>query len=102
VNIFKRSDGCVIRAEVPGLVAEELSIESQGQSLTITGKRGPEAAPGTAHRNERWSGEFSRSLELPRDLNPSKAEADYRNGVLSIRVPLREEAKPQKIAVRAS
>ena len=102
VNIFKRSDGCVIRAEVPGLAAEDFSIESQGQSLTITGKRGPEAAPGTAHRNERWSGEFSRSLELPRDLNPSKAEADYRNGVLSIRVPLREEAKPQQIAVRAS
>ena len=102
VNILKRSDGCVVRAEVPGLAAEDLSIESQGQSLTITGKRGPEASPGTTHRNERWSGEFSRSLELPSELNPSKAEADYRNGVLSIRVPLREEAKPQQIAVRAS
>jgi HSP20 family molecular chaperone IbpA len=41
VNILKRSDGCVVRAEVPGLAAEDLSIESQGQSLTITGKRGP-------------------------------------------------------------
>jgi HSP20 family protein len=102
VNIFKRSDGCVVLAEVPGLAAEDLSIESQGQSLTITGKRGPEASPGATHRNERWSGEFSRSLELPRELNPSKAEADYGNGVLSIRVPLREEAKPQQITVRAS
>jgi HSP20 family protein len=102
VNIFKRSDGCVVLAEVPGLAAEDLSIESQGQSLTISGKRGPEAALGTTHRNERWSGEFSRSLELPRELNPSKAEADYKDGVLRIRVPLREEAKPEQIAVRAS
>lgn len=102
VNIFRRSDGCIVRAEVPGLAAEDLSIESQGQSLTISGKRGSEGAPGTVHRNERWGGEFSRSVELPRDLNPAKAEADYENGVLSIRVPLREEAKARQITVRAS
>ena len=102
VNIFKRGDGCVVRVEVPGLSAEDVSIETRGQSLTISGKRGSEGAPGTVHRNERWSGEFSRSLELPRELNPSKAEADYENGVLSIHVPLREEAKPRQIDVRAS
>ena len=102
VNIFRRSDGCVVRVEVPGLAAEDLSIESQGQSLTITGKRGSEGAPGTLHRHERWGGEFSRSLELPRDLNPSQAEGEYKNGVLSIRVPLREEAKVRQITVRAS
>jgi HSP20 family protein len=101
VNIFKRSDGCVVRLEVPGLAAKDLAIESQGQSLTITGKRVSEGAPGTVHRNERWSGEFSRSLEFPRDLNPSQAEADYKNGVLIIRVPLRDEAKARQIAVRA-
>jgi HSP20 family protein len=102
VNIFKRSDGCIVRVEVPGLAAEDVSIETQGQSLTISGKRGSEGAPGTVHRNERWSGEFSRSLELPRELNPSKAEADYKNGVLSIHVPLRDEAKRRQIDVRAS
>jgi HSP20 family protein len=102
VNIFKQSDGCVVRLEVPGLAAEDLTIESQGQSLTITGKRASEGAPGTVHRNERWSGEFSRSLEFPRDLNPSQAEADYKNGVLIIRVPLRDEAKARQIAVRAA
>ena len=102
VNIFRRSDGCVVRVEVPGLAAEDLSIESQGQSLTISGKRGLEGAPGTAHRNERWHGEFSRSLELPRDLDASQAEAEYKNGVLSIRVPLREDAKARQITVRAS
>jgi HSP20 family protein len=102
VNIFRRGDGCVVRLEVPGLAAEDLTIESQGQSLTITGKRGSEGAPGAVHRNERWSGEFSRSLELPRELNPSRAEADYKNGVLTIRVPIRDEAKARQISVRAS
>ena len=101
-NIFKQSNGCVLRLEVPGLAAEDLSIESQGQSLTLSGKRSSEGAPGTVHRNERWVGEFSRSVELPRELNPSKAEASYKNGVMSIHVPLREEAKTRQITVRAS
>ena len=85
-----------------GLSPEELSIESQGQSLKFSGKRGSEGESGTVHRNERWRGEFGRSVELPRELNPSKASADYKNGVLSVHVPLRDEAKPQKITVRAS
>jgi HSP20 family protein len=102
VNIFKRDDGYVVRMEVPGLSSEDLSIESQGQSLKLSGKRSSESEPGTAHRNERWQGEFSRSVELPRELNPSKASADYKNGILSVHVPLRDEAKPQQITVRAS
>jgi len=102
VNIFKRDDGCVVRVEVPGLSPEDLSIESQGQSLKFSSKRSSEGAPGTVYRNERWQGEFSRSVELPRELNPSKASADYKNGILSIHVPLRDEAKPQQITVRAS
>ena len=102
VNIFKRDDGYVVRMEVPGLSPEDLSIESQGQSLKFSSKRSSEGGPGAAHRNERWQGEFSRSVELPRELNPSKATADYKNGVLSIHVPLRDEAKPQQITVRAS
>lgn len=101
-NILRDKDGCVVRLEVPGLQAGELSIESQGQTLTVSGKRSNEGAPGTLHRNERWSGEFRRSIELPRDLAPAEATAEYRNGVLSIRVPVRAEAKPQQITVKAS
>lgn len=101
-NVLRDERGCVVRLEVPGLEPESISIQSQGQTLTISGKRDNEGAPGTLHRNERWSGEFKRSLQLPRDLHPSAATAEYRNGVLSIRVPLREDAKPQQIAVRSS
>jgi HSP20 family protein len=102
LNIFKCKDGYVVRMEVPGLCPEDLSIESQGQSLKFSSKRSSESGPGAVHRNERWQGEFSRSVELPRELNPSKASAEYKNGILSVHVPLRDEAKAQQIAVRAS
>lgn len=101
-NILRDNEGCVVRLEVPGLEAEAISIESQGQTLTVSGKRSNEGAPGTLHRNERWSGEFRRSIELPRDLLPARATAEYCNGVLSIRVPVREEARPQRITITAS
>lgn len=101
VNILRDEKGCVVRFEVPGLDPEAISVRCQSQTLTVTGKRSNEGAPGTLHRNERWSGEFERSIELPRDLRLSDAEAEYRNGVLSIRVPAREEARPRQIAVKA-
>jgi len=102
VNILRDDRGCVVRFEVPGLDPAAISVQGQSQTLTVSGKRSHEGAPGTLHRDERWSGEFKRSVELPRDLKPADATAEYRNGVLSIRVPLREDAKPQQIAVRAS
>lgn len=102
VNILRDEHGCVVRLEVPGLEPEAISVESQGQTLRVSGKRSNEGAPGTLHRNERWSGEFQRSIELPEDLLPANAEASYRNGVLSIRVPAREDAKPQRITVKAN
>ncbi len=102
VNILRDDSGYVVRLEVPGLDPGTISVQSQMQTLTVTGKRSNEDAPGTVHRNERWSGEFKRSIELPKELAPAAATAEYRHGVLSIRVPMREEAKPQQITVNAS
>jgi HSP20 family protein len=56
-------------------------------------------ALGVPHRVERWSGDFSRTIQLPADADVSQAHAQYKNGVLSIEVPLREEAKPRRIAI---
>jgi HSP20 family protein len=102
VNILRNDSGCVVRFEVPGLDPGAISVETQGRTLTVSGKRSHEGAPGSLHRNERWSGEFRRSIELPGELQPSESTAEYRNGVLTIRVPLREEAKPRAITVNAS
>ena len=103
VNIFSEPDGYIVRLEIPGVSPEDLHIETQGRTLTIKGNRercGPEGAG--FHRRERDSGEFSRSLQLPDSLDLMRGEASHKNGILTIRVPKREEAKPRQITVKVT
>jgi HSP20 family protein len=103
VNIFSERDGYVIRLEIPGVAPADLHIEGQGRSLTVKGRREPRGPEGASfHRRERDSGEFSRSLQLPDSLDPTRAEASYKDGILTIRVPKREEMKPRQITVKAT
>jgi len=103
VNVFRGREGYVARFEVPGVGPENLSIETQGTTLTVSGKREPrEAAEGSLHRRECWSGEFSRSVQLPEDADPTAAKASCRNGILTVEIPQREEARPRRIEVRAA
>jgi HSP20 family protein len=103
VNIFSDENSARIRVEVPGLAAEDFSIETQGNTLTIKGERSPASAEkGQPHRRERWSGGFSRSFQLPQDLELDRAEASYARGILSLRIPKKEETKPRRLAVRSS
>lgn len=103
VNIFSDRDGYVIRLEVPGVAPEKLSVETQGQTLTISGSRHSAAPEGAGfHRREREAGTFSRALHLPDALDPSRAEASCTHGILTIRIPKHEEAKPRQIAVKAA
>lgn len=103
INAFSDREGLVLRVEVPGVEAGSLAIEAQGRTLTISGERkrlGPEGA--SFHRRERIVGPFSRSLQLPEDVDPARATATYRHGILTIRVPRREEAKARQIAVQVA
>jgi HSP20 family protein len=103
VNIFSDKDGYIARLEVPGVSPEQINIESHGRTLTISGKREvvtPEN--GSFHRRERESGAFSRSLQLPDDLDPARAQASYKHGILTVRIPKKEEAKPRQITVNAA
>jgi len=102
-NVFSGQDGYLVKMEVPGLNAEQLHIEAQGRTLTLSGKR-EVAAPqgGSFHRHERKSGDFSRSLQLPADLDLARAEASYKQGMLTVRIPKKEEAKPRQITVKAA
>jgi HSP20 family protein len=100
INIFKSGEDVVLRIEVPGFAPEDLGVTSQGQTLIVGGK--PAAQPqvsGSYHRRERASGEFSRSIQLPREVDPARASAQCKHGVLTIRVPAREEVKPRQINV---
>jgi HSP20 family protein len=101
INLFEDQDGNVVIAEMPGLDSAKLEISAQGRTLTLRGerKRDERVNPSGYHRRERRFGEFSRSIQLPSDLDMSKAKAQYESGVLILRVPKAEAAKPRQIAV---
>lgn len=103
VNIFSDPDGYVARIELPGVSPDRLTIESHDRTVIIRGQRELPTPEGASfHRRERNSGEFSRSLQLPNDVDPGRAEASYKNGILTLRIPKREEAKPRQITVKAA
>jgi len=103
INVFTDREGYVLRMEVPGVAPEGLEIETQSHTLRVSGKRDiktPEE--GSFRRRERGGGEFSRSLQLPADLDVARAEASCKHGMLTIRIPKNEEAKPHQISVKAA
>jgi HSP20 family protein len=103
MNVFTNPDGYVLRMEVPGVPPASLAVEARGRTLTISGKRdGTPSEKGSFHRRERDSGEFSRSVQLPADLDLSRAEATCKHGMLTVRIPKKEEAKPRQITVQAA
>jgi HSP20 family protein len=102
-NVFSDREGYVLKMEVPGVAPDTLEVQTEGRTLKVSGKRQP-AVPenGSFHRRERDFGEFSRSFQLPADLDLGRAEASLKHGILTVRVPKREEAKPRHIAVKAA
>ncbi len=103
INVFTDREGYVLRMEVPGVAAEDLEIETQSRTLRVSGKRDIKTpGEGSFHRRERSGGEFSRSLQLPADLDVARAQAACKHGMLTIRIPKSEEAKPRQINVKAA
>ena len=101
VNIWE-SDHCYfLEAEIPGVKMEDLDISVLGKELTIRGDRKAEELPEKAafHRRERGIGSFARVVQLPSEINAEAVEAMLKNGVLTLRLPKIEAAKPRKIAV---
>ncbi|HET8799302.1 MAG TPA: Hsp20/alpha crystallin family protein [Thermoanaerobaculia bacterium] len=100
VDVAETLEKILVRAEVPGLRQEDIQIEFENGLLTIRGDRKLEKTEGmTWHRVERTYGNFSRSFTLPRTVDAEKISASYRDGILEIEVPKREEAKPKQIRI---
>jgi HSP20 family protein len=100
--ISTAEDNLVVRAEVPGMKLEDLSITVSGDTLTVQGIRatGQGLEGGWYHRRERESGGFRRAVRLPAAVDGERAEATYVAGVLSVSLPLKEAAKPRQIPVK--
>jgi HSP20 family protein len=92
----------VLRAELPGLKREDLDIRVENNTLTLRGerKRDAEVKQESYHRVERVYGGFTRSFSLPTTINTEQVTATFTDGVLTITLPMREEAKPRQIQVQ--
>ena len=102
VDIYRNGNQeVVIKAELPDMAREDIDITVDHGTLTIRGEKklSSEVKEEQFHRIERRYGAFSRSFSLPQAVDTAKVAAEYKNGVLSIRLPLREDAKPRSIKV---
>lgn len=103
VNLWEDDDAFFLETELPGLELQDLELFVTGQTqFTIKGERKPPAIDkGIAHRQERGFGKFTRTLTLPFPVDENAVEARLENGVLKVRLPKHEAAKPRKIQVKA-
>jgi len=103
LDVQTEKDEYVLRANVPELKPEDLHVEVVDNTVTIRGeiKEESKTEQDIFLLQERRYGQFSRSVTLPTPLDPGKAEATIENGVLVLRLPKAEEAKPKMITVKA-
>jgi len=100
LNIWEAGDDLFAEAELPGVKPEDVDVSVVGSDLTIRGHRDALAQEGMSyHRQERSAGEFTRVVRLPFEVDDSKVEASLQDGVLLIKLPRAESAKPKKIKV---
>ena len=102
-NIWVSDDAALVTTELPGIDPEALEISVIRDSLTLRGSRkAEEPKEGESyHRKERWSGQFTRTLELPFPVDASRVEARFSKGVLRISLPRAEADRPRKISVKS-
>ncbi|MFW6082012.1 MAG: Hsp20/alpha crystallin family protein [Desulfosalsimonas sp.] len=102
INLTETKDSYILRAELPGVNAEDLDIQAAGRNITISGERKIEPDPNaTYHRRERGAGSFSRALTLPGDIDRDRIEASLKDGVLTVTVAKEEKAKARQIEIKS-
>jgi HSP20 family protein len=101
VDVIDNKDKLIIKAELPGFKREDLEVSLHENNLVISGQRQceDEKREGEFYRCERYYGKFHRSIPLPGAVDSSKIEAQYRDGVLSVRLPKSEKSKPKQIEI---
>jgi HSP20 family protein len=102
VDVAEETDKILVKIEVPGMDEKDLKIHFEDGLLTVTGERQFERKDDrNYHRIERSYGSFARQDSLPRSVDGNGITASYRNGVLEIEIPKKEEAKPKQIQINA-
>jgi HSP20 family protein len=100
-DISETADELRLTMDMPGLDPKDLDVRIEGDQLVVRGERKTESSSsGTLLRSERTYGVFQRTFALPAAIDSGKVEARYENGVLTVHLPKREEAKPRTISVK--
>jgi HSP20 family protein len=102
VDVFQTGEHeLVLKAELPDMAREDIDVTVENFVLTIKGEKklATDVKEEHFHHVERRYGAFSRSFTVPRTVDSGKVVAEYKNGVLTVRLPLHEEAKPRQIKV---
>jgi len=103
LDIYETKDDVVVKAAVPGVKPEDVDITVTGDTLTIKGetKEETETKKGNYYHKERHYGRFARSVSLPVAVRSDKAEARFKDGILTLTLPKAEEVKPRVIKIKA-
>ncbi len=102
VDVYEDKDNVYVNAELPGMKKEGIKVSVSGELLNITGERKDESEyKGTdSYRSERYFGRFQRNIPLPVSVQEDKIHAEYKDGILTVTCPKREETKRKQIEVK--
>jgi HSP20 family protein len=101
INLTEDDQFFYVRAELPGVAPQDLDVQATARNLTISGERKltVEKEAVRYHRREREGGRFSRAFALPKEIDAERIEARLQHGILTLKVPKSESAKPRRIAI---
>ncbi len=102
IDAYRNGDTFVVEFDLPGVSADSIDLTVEQNVLTVHASRQPSEHNAERLVAERPHGTFSRQLFLGESLDTDRIDADYRDGVLSLRIPVAEQAKPKKVAIQSS
>ena len=104
MDIYENGDNLVLKAELPGINPDDVEIRVEDNTLYLKGERKfeKEVKEQNYHRVERSYGTFTRTFSLPNSVDADKVAANYKDGVLTLTMPKKEEAKPKTIKINVS
>ena len=102
VDVSEQENAFLMKVDIPGMEAKDLNVQVHGNTVTVSGQRQEEkeTKDKTYYRMERRQGSFSRTINMPCNINEGEVAAEYVNGVLSLTLPKTEASKPKKITIK--
>lgn len=102
INVYDQGDAAVLMAEIPGMKVEDMELTVLGDAVTLKGQRQEQADESERYyRRERPVGSFARTVTLPTAVDPNSVKAEYRDGVLTVRMDKAQEAKARKVEIKS-